>query len=427
MKTSHNMVSYQNGLEWVSAAFGLEPRWTQEPDVKIIAQIARKHLDLHEQVHTDVSFHAQGAFNKLYKVTAAGRSCLMRVALPVYPRLKTHSEVATINFVRQETDMPVPRILAFDASNKNELGFEWIMMEMVPGTTLRKQWRKISWEAKQTIVRQLAHYHAQLYEKPFPKIGNLFPLVKESASFELGPVVSLVFFWGDHLKHDVPRGPFKTSYEWLKTRLTFALGDQQRILETSDDEDDIEDAEFSIKLAEDLAEQLPKVFPPEAASEQNVLFHDDLSMQNIMVDETGKLAAIIDWECVSTVPLWRACQFPQLLEGRTRDTKPERDQYGPDDDDEEQEPDALDNEGINNLYWEHLLEYEQTELRKLFKQEMAKSNASWVATMESSTLQSDFEQAIHNCDNNWQFKAVSQWLDAFKQGKVESLAAKMIE
>ncbi|EAT91101.2 hypothetical protein SNOG_01452 [Parastagonospora nodorum SN15] len=388
------MVSYQNGLEWVSAAFGLEPRWTQEPDVKIIAQIARKHLDLHEQVQIDVSFHAQGAFNKLYKITAAGRACLMRISLPVYPRLKTQSEVATINFVRQETDMPVPRILAFDASNKNELGFEWIMMEMVSGTTLRKQWRKISWEAKQTIVRQLAHYHAQLYEKPFPKIGNLFPVVQESAFFELGPIVSLVFFWGDHLKHDVPRGPFKTSYEWLKTRLTFALADQQRILETSDDEDDIEDAEFSIKLAEDVAEQLPKVFPPEAASEQNVLFHDDLSMQNIMVDETGKLAAIVDWEY---------------------------------DDDEEQDPDAPDNEGVNSLYWEHLLEYEQTELRKLFKQEMAELNASWVATMESSTLQSDFEQAIHNCDNNWQFKVVRQWLDAFKQGDVESLAAKMIE
>ncbi len=36
-----------------------------------------------------------------------------------------------------------------------------------------------------------------------------------------------------------------------------------------------------------------------------VLNHGDIRLKNIMVDEAGKIAAIIDWEdCVSTVPAW---------------------------------------------------------------------------------------------------------------------------
>jgi hypothetical protein len=63
------------------------------------------------------------------------------------------------------------------------------------------------------------------------------------------------------------------------------------------------------------------------------------------------------------------------------------------------DPDALDNEGVNSLYWEHLLEYEQTQLRKLFVEEMEIARPEWVTTMKSSTVESDFEKAIDNCGN----------------------------
>jgi hypothetical protein len=422
-------MSNQDGLEWATTTFGLEPRWTKEPDVDAMSSIARKHLGHDEDVPIDVVFYAQGAFNKLYKISAAGSVCLMRVSLPVYPRLKTHSEVSTINFVRHETDIPVPRIIAFDAESQNELGFEWIMMEMMPGVSLRKRWRKMTWETKETIVRQLVDYQAQLFPKTFPLTGNLFSQASGSGPFDLGPIVSLTFFWGDHLTHPVARGPFKNSYEWLEARLKFALTDQQRILSTTDDEDDIEDAEFAKDLVEELAQELPKVFPPEAEGDFcNVLFHDDLSMQNIMVDEDGKLTAIVDWECVSAVPLWRACQIPQLLEGRSRDEEPTRDQYmsASDGEEEEADADALDNEGVNQLFWEHLMDYEQTQLRKLFLREMEKIRPEWVAAMTSSTLKADMEKAVHNCDNSWSFKIVKRWLTAYKEGNVESLTEKMM-
>jgi hypothetical protein len=65
-------MSNQDCLEWVATRFGLEPRWTREPDIEAMSRLARKHLSHHENVPIDVVFYAQGAFSKLYKISAAG-------------------------------------------------------------------------------------------------------------------------------------------------------------------------------------------------------------------------------------------------------------------------------------------------------------------------------------------------------------------
>ena len=53
----------------------------------------------------------------------------MRASLPVDHRFKTLVEAATLDLVRMYTSIPVPKVIAFDASNTNELGFEWILMD----------------------------------------------------------------------------------------------------------------------------------------------------------------------------------------------------------------------------------------------------------------------------------------------------------
>lgn len=318
----------QDGLEWVAGTFGLEPRWTAQPNIAKVELLARKHLKLEQNASCHVTFYAQGAFNKLYKIETEAGCSLMRVTLPVDPSNKTNSEVATMNFVRQNTDIPLPQIFAFDDSSENELGFEWILMEMLPGRTLRTKWRKLSEDAKRDLVKQVAKYQAQLFCHKFTAIGNIFvnlgdqPVSKESPHSTsaadtkqvpqesqqllpiLGQLVSMIFFWGDRITQDVPRGPFTNSENWIRTRLTFVLIDQEIIIKTSDDEDDIEEAKDAKDIAERLLKLLPTVFPPNAsAAESSVLVHDDLSMQNILVDSDGKITGVIDWECVSALPL----------------------------------------------------------------------------------------------------------------------------
>jgi hypothetical protein len=78
-----------------------------------------------------VKFLAQGAFNKLYIVRAGGEEVVIRVTLPVDPKWKTLSAVATLKWVRTMTHLPVPRVLAYEAGRTNPIGFEYIIMESV--------------------------------------------------------------------------------------------------------------------------------------------------------------------------------------------------------------------------------------------------------------------------------------------------------
>lgn len=131
----------QHGLEWKYELFEFTPVWTVEPDMAVAKAIALRHLPLTTSIYV-ITFFSAGAFNKLsllHPLNDAGgalESFIMRVSLPVDPYFKTASEVATLQFVRKNTSIPVPQIIAFDSSADNELGFEWILMTKLPGIPL---------------------------------------------------------------------------------------------------------------------------------------------------------------------------------------------------------------------------------------------------------------------------------------------------
>lgn len=220
---SQEQVLNQTGLEWKEVLFGIEPCWTMEPNIADIELITREHLKIQDDAPCHVTSYAQGAFNKLYKIQSRSDSYLMRVTLPVDPHNKTNSEVATISFVRQNTDIPVPRIFAHDDMRVSRIGFEWILMELLPGKSLNSRWRKMSEEDKVMVVKQIAGVQAQLFHHRLSGIGNLFDKAAdtnlEGSSGDsqdlsqgpqpvLGQIVSMNFFMGDHIFLDVPRGPF---------------------------------------------------------------------------------------------------------------------------------------------------------------------------------------------------------------------------
>ena len=47
------------------------------------------------------------------------------------PRLKTESEVATMNYLRRHTNFPVPTVYHYDSNPYNRLGGEYILMSKV--------------------------------------------------------------------------------------------------------------------------------------------------------------------------------------------------------------------------------------------------------------------------------------------------------
>ncbi|KAE8342985.1 hypothetical protein BDV24DRAFT_161804 [Aspergillus arachidicola] len=105
----------QRGLCWKEDEMGeLVPVWARSPDISVIRSLAVKHLpESHDNV--DVTFFAEGSFNKLYCVSSPDipQDYLIRVALPVDPFFKTESEVATLAYI-QRTIEPELRELRKD-------------------------------------------------------------------------------------------------------------------------------------------------------------------------------------------------------------------------------------------------------------------------------------------------------------------------
>ena len=134
---------------------------------------------------------AGGEFNKLYKISTDSGTFLMRVALPVEPYYKKATEVATIHSMRRRTDIPVPKIVACNTSNENILELQWILTDFVSGRQSRTAWRKLPMHKKEGLVKQLAMHQAQLFDRKFDSIGNLY---FEQNSLPLKRIVVLDFF-----------------------------------------------------------------------------------------------------------------------------------------------------------------------------------------------------------------------------------------
>ncbi|TQN68511.1 Altered inheritance of mitochondria protein 9 [Colletotrichum shisoi] len=384
------MPNPRDGLVWEDGGFDPEPRWTREPSLAAIEEVCRRQLGIGDGASCEVSFYAAGAFNKLYLVQRDDANFIMRVSLPVDPGDKTRGEVATLRWLRRWTSAPVPQVFAFDDSNDNEIGFEWILMELMPGVSAYKRWRSMSMAKKTTLVEEVAEYQTQIRMRQvgFQSIGTLRTNKTDEpgqhneqreSELPLTPcrMVSLVFFWGDHYDYDVPRGPFRSSHDWLSSFLNIIILDSRAALREAEDKEDEEDAAEAVEVAQKLLALLPRIFPSiQHPPERSFLWHDDLSLQNILDD---------------------------MLSGGEPDEE-------------------LDNEGKDELYWIHLMEFEQTQLRKVYAARMQQLRPDWAIEAEDDVLKRDFLEAVHRCRSGFYLKRISQWVDAITAGDFRRLA-----
>jgi hypothetical protein len=218
-----------------------DPEWSQSLSLHKIKQIAEPFIRLCNLAYKDgdvsVRFFAQG-INKLYlfsstdSTTGKVKECIFRALLPLNPWFRTQSEVATIEYIRLNTSIPVPKIYAFnsDASN-NALGLEWILMERIDGRPYRKARRTMTLERKVAVVRQVADWSHQLYSLKFDAIGSLYrqwnPDEPEFLEFKVGPSVSWSFWGPWRHEYKVPRGPFSSLAEYYNALVMTTLAEVQ--------------------------------------------------------------------------------------------------------------------------------------------------------------------------------------------------------
>lgn len=424
---------------WEDIGLRTEPHWTREPSLEDIECVCRRQLCIPAPRPCTATFYKDSIFTKLYLIACDDQSFLLRVMLPVSPHDKTRGEVATLRWVREHTNIPVPKVIAFDDSRDNSIGFEWILMEFLPGVPAYRRWRTMPWEQKLKLTKRVAEFQVQLFRNgasgpSFKKIGTLVPengpgSAESPTRVAPGKLISHDYFIYDRLEYCVPRGPFSSSHAWLSSLLHLILLEQKDILETSEDEDKREGAEKILAAAERLLSFLPRVFPEDQEDEvATALWHDDLRLQNILIDDHGEITAIIEWDSTSAMPICFSTKMPEFFDRESpREEEPDRNTYSDETPSEAAEArerqntsdsDELDNEGKNSLYWIHLMDYETTQLRKVYEARLKELWPDW--PLEESRVKLDFCEAVLQCSCSISVKPVNRWLDSLERGHVIS-------
>ena len=112
--------------------------------------------------------------------------------------------------------------------------------------------------------------------------------------------------------------------------------------------------------------------------------------------------------------------MPEFLRGAPRETKPDRNKYTDVDNGSnasccEELDDSIDSEGKTELYWIHLMEYEQTQLRKVYTARMRQLRPGWDMEVEEGALKVDFLRAVSRCGSGFYLGRIEQWVDAMER------------
>jgi hypothetical protein len=114
----------------------------------------------------------EGNYNKAYRLEMEdGQNVIAKIPHPnAGPRvLTTASQVATMEFARTILNIPVPRVLAWSATDQNPVQAEYIIMEEARGSQLHEVWEDLSLRKKVGIIREFIDVERKLLSVSFGK------------------------------------------------------------------------------------------------------------------------------------------------------------------------------------------------------------------------------------------------------------------
>lgn len=230
--------------------------------------------------------------------------------------IKLRTEVHTMQLINEScgSDLPVPRIFAYEADTNNRVGVPFILMELIAANTAMDSAGGypihrgvIPPEYRLNFHRSVARFHVSLIgpRLRFPRIGTITRVADaDGGGFDIGPLPDL-------------GGPFETASAFLE-----AWANNVKFRKTR--EEIIRMMPANQPLAERVAEAIEN-FPaqikalvahrPPSALDNGPfpLVHADFLHSNILVDSDFNAIGLIDWEGAQTVP-WEFITYPRFLE-----------------------------------------------------------------------------------------------------------------
>ncbi|CVL05003.1 uncharacterized protein FMAN_12996 [Fusarium mangiferae] len=249
---------------------------------------------------------------------------ILRVAGNHIPKIKTMNEIGVMTWVSKNTTIPLPEVIAYDASTRNPIAHEYTLFSRIPGVTLSDIYGSLSDKQQNDILDQLMDFLTQLQAHKFDGLGGL--IVDDQGAVHIGPVVDETFwqvadieaFWGlfETVESLNIGGPYDTYSDYMSAHVMKYI----RLIRTHP----------SLEFMRDI---IPHIYGFLTAIRRHSdavnnikhrLAHKNLHFANMMYDpSTGKITGVLDWEFAGVVPspqwnprrsfLWNGTDTPESL------------------------------------------------------------------------------------------------------------------
>ncbi|RHZ43604.1 uncharacterized protein CDV56_101720 [Aspergillus thermomutatus] len=209
------------------------------------------------------------------------------------------SEVATLQFL-SKTKIPSPKVFDYNLEQANPIGVEYILMEKLPGKSLR--WSLTTTEQRKKIISQLADIYMELKAFPFDSMGSL----DQPGTDHVGPFAreSLMDYIDSQMR---TLGPFTSRQEYIVSSIQFTL---DLIIRGESYADRAIDAFLIHRFPLDAVSVFLHAKPE---PDQFYLRHADDKGDHLLVDDDYNITGVVDWEWAHTDSKSAAFNSPVLL------------------------------------------------------------------------------------------------------------------
>ncbi|KAL3408001.1 kinase-like domain-containing protein [Aspergillus fumigatus] len=316
----HGFFSYTSG-RWIwDEEDQLRERY-REFDILELQKVAMESASAESCVRMEKL--GEGSYNNFFLLTMAnGKAVAARIpnpnAGPVV--LTTASEIATMDFLREILQVPVPKVLAWNATVNfaNRVGAEYIIMEHAPGKNLADYRADMSLEHMGVSISGTTHHRVLILQ--WSKATACHPNSKKVLLDNSLLGRSSTQFWrkqrGDM---NIDRGPWRSAADYLK-----ALAPRERAwIEKQATPRPPDDPLFMshsqnnptehISLLHRYISVVPYLLPKDGDLLSSFLWHIDLRTPNIFVNDNGNITSLIDWQSTWAGPLFFEARHPYFL------------------------------------------------------------------------------------------------------------------
>ncbi|KAM0421404.1 hypothetical protein ACHAPT_010758 [Fusarium lateritium] len=257
----------------------------------------------------------RGSYNICYFVEFEdGERWVLRV--PIAPclafgaRSKLESEVATMQLVAEKTDIPLPKIIAYELGDDTDPLSSFMILEYIDGQPiLPHQLGALTQDQRTHFYTSLADVYIQLRRLTFPAIGSI---TRQRSGFAVRRALTTIDLNRQELEGFQPsaiqaahntNGILSSANEYTAMLLRLAGNAFNNSRSIISNQEQGEDALYHQHLFRRFATE--EWLDRGADAGPFVLVHGDLQPFNVLVDQRMEIVSVLDWEWSRVVP----CQY----------------------------------------------------------------------------------------------------------------------